>query len=61
MAQSADDLLGDPPPIGKPLFSASEALPRLMEAMEQVQLLTRRSTMQDALDDITDFRLKVLR
>ena len=61
MAQSAGDLPGDPPPTRKPLFSASDALPRLMEAMEQVQLLTRRSAMQDTLEDITDFKLRVLR
>ena len=59
MAQSADHLLGDLPPTRT--FTPSVALPKLMEAVDQIQLLTRRSAMQDTLEDVTRLKLRILR
>ena len=59
MAHSANNLLGAQQST-RPL-TPSVALQKLMEAVDQIQFLTRRSATQDALEDITEPQLKFLR
>ena len=59
MAQSANNLLGAQQST-RPL-TPSVALQKLMEAVDQIQFLTRRSATQDALEDVTEPQIKFLR
>ena len=61
MAQSADDLRGEIPPRQRHTPTASTALAKITEAVNQIKTLTSRSIAKEDLWDVTESTLQTLR
>ena len=60
MAQSAEGLRGKTPRSKRHTTTASTALKKITEAVDQITALTRRSIARDALWDVTKYTLEAL-
>ena len=61
MAQPAEGLRGKTPRSKRQTTTASTALKKITEAVDQINALTRRSIARDALWDVTKYTLEALR
>ena len=60
MAQSTEGLRGKTPRSKRHTATASTAVKKITEAIDQIKALTRRSIARDALWDVTKYTLEAL-